>query len=79
MNPSFIIRIERDALIVSFPAPARTLSWAVVNGGFCHADHIINHHVSGSDRLSMPDRSDGWKKRRHDWSFKARSWQWRPP
>ncbi len=51
MNPSFIIRIERDALIVSFPAPARTLSWAVVNGGFCHADHIINHHVSGSDRL----------------------------
>jgi adenosylcobinamide hydrolase len=51
MNPSFTIRIEQDALIVSFPAPARTLSWAVLNGGFCHADHVINHHVSGSDRL----------------------------
>jgi adenosylcobinamide hydrolase len=51
MNPSFIVRVEQDALIISFSAPARTLSWAVVNGGFCHADHVINHHVSGSDRL----------------------------
>jgi adenosylcobinamide amidohydrolase len=51
MNPSFTVRIEQDALIVSFPAPARTLSWAVLNGGLCHADHIINHHVGGNDRL----------------------------
>ena len=58
MNPSFTVRIEPDALIVSFPAPARTLSWAVLNGGFCHADHVINHHVSGSDRLfcAQPER-----------------------
>ena len=58
MNPSFTVRIEQDALIVSFPAPARTLSWAVLNGGFCHADHVINHHVSGNDRLfcAQPER-----------------------
>ena len=58
MNLSFTIRIEQDALIVSFPAPARTLSWAVLNGGLCHADHVINHHVSGSDGLfcAQPER-----------------------
>jgi adenosylcobinamide amidohydrolase len=58
MNPSFTVRIEPDALIVSFPAPARTLSWAVLNGGLCHADHIINHHVSGNDRrfCARPER-----------------------
>ena len=50
MNRPFIVRHEQDALIVSFPARARVLSWAVLNGGFCHADHIINHHVSGDDR-----------------------------
>jgi adenosylcobinamide amidohydrolase len=36
---------------VSFRRPARTLSWAVLNGGFRYADHVINHHVDGSDRL----------------------------
>ncbi len=58
MNPSFTVRIEPDALIVSFPAPARTLSWAVLNGGLCTADHIINHHVGGNDRLfcAQPQR-----------------------
>ena len=50
MNRSFIVRDEQDALIVSFPAPARVLSWAVVNGGFCYADHVINHHIMGSDQ-----------------------------
>jgi len=43
---------------VSFPAPARVLSWAVLNGGFCHADHIINQHVSRDDRwfCAEPER-----------------------
>jgi len=45
----FAVRADQDALIVSFPAPMRALSWAVLNGGFCHADHIINHHVSDVD------------------------------
>jgi adenosylcobinamide amidohydrolase len=49
MNAPFAVRVDQDALIVSFPAPVRALSWAVLNGGFCHADHIINHHVSGGD------------------------------
>ena len=49
MNAPFIVRTEQDLLIVSFPTPARALSWAVVNGGFCHADHIINHRVRGND------------------------------
>ena len=51
MHSPFIVRHERDALIVSFAAPARTLSWAVLNGGFCHAHHVINHHVDGKDAL----------------------------
>jgi adenosylcobinamide amidohydrolase len=58
MNRPFIVRHGQDALIVSFPAPARALSWAVVNGGFCDADHVINHHVSGSDQwfCAEPER-----------------------
>ncbi len=51
MGSPFIVREERDAVVVSFSAPARTLSWAVLNGGFCHAHHIINHHVSGNNTL----------------------------
>ena len=50
-NSPFNVRQQRDALIVSFASPARTLSWAVLNGGFCHAHHIINHHVNGNDAL----------------------------
>jgi adenosylcobinamide amidohydrolase len=49
MHSPFIVRNELDSMIVSFAAPARTLSWAVLNGGFCHAHHIINHHVTGND------------------------------
>lgn len=49
MNAPFIVRADQDAFILSFPAPARTLSWAVVNGGFCYADHVINHHVRGNN------------------------------
>ena len=34
-----MIRVRRaESLIVSFASPARVLSWAVLNGGFCHAD-----------------------------------------
>jgi len=51
MNSPFTVRQEREALIVSFASSARTLSWAVLNGGFCQARHIINHHVDGKNRL----------------------------
>jgi adenosylcobinamide amidohydrolase len=49
VNPAFVVRVEQDVSIVSFSAPVRALSWAVLNGGFCYADHIINHRVRGSD------------------------------
>jgi len=49
INAPFAVRTDQDALIVSFPAPVRVLSWAVLNGGFCHADHVINHQVRGDD------------------------------
>jgi adenosylcobinamide amidohydrolase len=62
MNSSFIVRTERDALIVSFAAPARALSWAVLNGGFCQADHVLNHRVSGSDAWFCA-RPDLWLER----------------
>jgi adenosylcobinamide amidohydrolase len=48
-NSPYQVRVHRDALIVSFPGRARALSWAVLNGGFCSADHIINHHVRVDD------------------------------
>jgi len=51
MNAPFAVRADDAALIVSFPAPARVLSWAVLNGGFCYADHVINHHVRNDDAL----------------------------
>ena len=51
MNPAFAVRQNQDALTLTFPAPMRALSWAVLNGGFCHADHVINHHVDDGDRL----------------------------
>jgi len=49
MNPAFGVRADQDALVVSFPAPVRVLSWAVLNGGLCQADYVINHHVRGDD------------------------------
>jgi adenosylcobinamide amidohydrolase len=51
MNSPFSVRQERDTLIVTFASPARTLSWAILNGGFCHAHHLINHHVDGKNAL----------------------------
>jgi adenosylcobinamide hydrolase len=48
MNAPFV-RADQDAFILSFSVPAPTLSWAVVNGGFCYADHVINHHVRGNN------------------------------
>lgn len=44
-----MIRAERDALMVSFASRAPVLGWAVLNGGMCHADHIVNCHVRGDD------------------------------
>src|SRR5256885_14199295 len=49
MKAPFAARADQDALIMSFPAPARVLSWALLNGGYWHADHVINHHVSDDD------------------------------
>jgi adenosylcobinamide amidohydrolase len=51
MNSPFSVRQQQDALILSFASPARTLSWAVLNGGFCQARHVINHRVDGNDAL----------------------------
>jgi adenosylcobinamide amidohydrolase len=49
MTKPFVIREERDAFVISFAAPSRVLSWAVLNGGLCYADHVINHHVLDND------------------------------
>lgn len=49
MTKPFVIREARDALVISFAAPSRVLSWAVLNGGMCYADHVMNHHVLGND------------------------------
>src|SRR5262245_64039308 len=49
MNSPFSVRQQQNALIVSFASPARTLSWAVLNGGFCQADHVINHRIDGKN------------------------------
>ena len=62
MNQAFILRVEQDVSIVSFSAPLRALSWAVLNGGFCYADHIINHRVRGSDKAFCAQPSS-WLQR----------------
>jgi adenosylcobinamide amidohydrolase len=49
LSKLFTLRLDPDVFIVSFSAPVRALSWAVLNGGFCYADHIINHRVRGKD------------------------------
>jgi adenosylcobinamide hydrolase len=56
------VRKEQDALILSFPRPVPVLSWAVLNGGFCHARHIVNHHVEGND-VSFAADPEGWLRR----------------
>ena len=58
MKAPFAARVDQDTLIVSFLEPARVLSWAVLNGGYCRADHVINHHVSSDDRwfCAEPER-----------------------
>ena len=56
------MRVEQGVMIVSFSAPAHVLSWAVLNGGFCYADHIINHRVRGSNQ-SFCDRPRSWLQR----------------
>jgi len=54
-SEEIMIRKERDALILSFPRPVLTLSWAVLNGGFCRADHILNHQVHIGDAAFIAD------------------------
>lgn len=46
---NFCVRRERVALIITFSQPVPTLSWAVLNGGFCHANHVVNYHVDRDD------------------------------
>jgi len=62
MDLPFLVRRERDALIVSFSAPMRCLSWAVLNGGFCQARHIFNCQVSG-DNVSFCSDPGPWLER----------------
>lgn len=54
-------RVEQDVSIVSFSAPARVLSWAVLKGGF-YADHIVNHRVCGNNG-SFCDQPRSWLQR----------------
>jgi adenosylcobinamide amidohydrolase len=46
---SVTVREERDVLVLSFSPDVPVLSWAVLNGGFRRADHIVNHHVAEDD------------------------------
>lgn len=50
-----MIRVEQDALILGFSQPVRTLSWALLNGGFCYADYLINHHVTKGNKAFAAD------------------------
>ena len=59
------VRQERDALILSFPRPLPTLSWAVLNGGFCHANHVVNHHVDSKD-VGFAADPEGWLRKQLD-------------
>ena len=45
----FAVRAGEDAIVVSFRTPARVLSWALLNGGLCQSDHIVNHYVRNDD------------------------------
>ncbi len=57
-----MIRVEQEALVLSFSRPVRVLSWAVLNHGFCYADHIINHHVDKDDGIFAADPAE-WLNR----------------
>jgi adenosylcobinamide hydrolase len=56
------VRQEQDALILSFPRPVPILSWAVLNGGFCHARYVVNHHVESND-VGFAADPEGWLTR----------------
>jgi adenosylcobinamide hydrolase len=56
------IRRQRHAVILSFPQPVPMLSWAVLNGGFCHANHVVNHHVDGND-VGFAADPENWLRR----------------
>jgi adenosylcobinamide amidohydrolase len=51
MSKPFEIRLEPGALIVSLASPVPVLSWAVLNGGMCYADHVVNCHVPKDDAI----------------------------
>ena len=55
-----LIRVETDILILSFPQPVRTLSWAVLNGGLCHADYVVNHHVKKEATATFLANPQDW-------------------
>jgi adenosylcobinamide amidohydrolase len=56
---AFAVRVDHDAVIVSFSAPARALSWALLNGGFCRAEHVINRHI-GADNADFRAAPGRW-------------------
>jgi adenosylcobinamide amidohydrolase len=63
MSKRFEIRLEPDALIVSFASRVPVLSWAVLNGGMCYADHVVNCHVRGDDDAIFCAEPGQWLKR----------------
>ncbi len=49
-------KIEKDTLIISSTEPFKSLSSAVLGGGFLKTRHIINHHVEKDFNHSRPKR-----------------------
>jgi adenosylcobinamide hydrolase len=72
-SEEIMIRKEPDALILSFPQPVLTLSWAVLNGGFCRADHILNHQVHIGDAAFIADPELWLQKHIHRRKLRGRT------
>ena len=58
MKAPFAARADQDALIVGSSRGLR-FELGCYARWICHADHVINHHVSGDDRWSAP-QPDRW-------------------
>ena len=67
MNAALMVGVEQDVSVVSFSTPVRALSWAVLNGGFCYADHIINHECAAAMHLSASNHAPGCSGRLRSW------------
>lgn len=54
----FKVRLEKNTLVVTFPAPRSVMSWAILNGGTqIRASHIINHQVDPRTPDSDPQKT----------------------